>query len=800
METGNSGMRAGVGYSDIPDSIAAGKQAAENAVGMAGRGEPCDIVFLFCTARHDQQRLREAVASVVGEGVPIYGGGAVGAITNEAYGYAGDQVGIACLWLEGSRCAALLDGGLSSGEEGAGFRLGRELARLGAVPDSAVMLLYNSVHHEEAGMRMLMATWIMQGLEKALGFLPAIYGAGMMSDHTASPAGQYIGRDASMKDEHYAMAFMFSEDIHIDSVIMHGCRPASPYYTVTRAEGPVLLEINHRPALSFMEELLGPSLKPEEYPFFLLFGINHGERSGEYDESNYASRLCLGIDRERSGIVMFEPDMVAGTEFQVMNRSFDLGYMRPKIESLFEGLEGREAVFGMYFDCAGRCAGFGGTDMEDALVLQQTVAGRVPLLGIYTGVEIAPIAGRSRGLDVTGVFCLFSQGRKKASVKPGGAASKAVGKKPRQSQRQLLEAMQKLCERNMRKMLELDSRSIQLRYELELKRRGFRLLAELALALRQEKNDKSLFSQMAERINATLNMQKTLVFLADESGSFSPVVLRGFSLEEREFLATRVFEIPQDLLLHPLVVTAEDSPERFAALRAACNLPFFAASPVLLQGKTVALLLTGRTQEVQPYLPRLGRGDLEILQAIGELLGSVLIRRRLSDITFKAETDSLTGLWNRAAFQRMVEDYLGTGRKRAGAFMVIDVDYFKTVNDRYGHIVGDAALVACAEAMQRVLRNTDIICRQGGDEFTVFCRGIKERRFAVKKAAQIQEAWQKIIPTEGSRHITASIGIALAPQHGASFQELYLNADAAMYKAKKRGRDCHVCCGDPALH
>lgn len=70
--------------------------------------------------------------------------------------------------------------------------------------------------------------------------------------------------------------------------------------------------------------------------------------------------------------------------------------------------EGRKPVFALYIDCAGRAAGYAGTDLEDALAVQKTIAGRAPLMGIYSGVEIASVGGRPRGLDWTGVFCLFS--------------------------------------------------------------------------------------------------------------------------------------------------------------------------------------------------------------------------------------------------------------------------------------------------------------------------------------------------------------------------------------------------------
>ena len=784
-------MKASVGYSDNPDSIAAGKQAADSAIHASGRNEPCDIALVFCTARHNQLALRDAVSMVLGKAVPIYGGGAVGIITNDTYGYAGDQVGVACIWLDGVHCDVLTDGGLSENEEDTGYRLGQGLARLGVTPSSPVMLLYDAIsRNDDAEVRLMMATWILAGLEKALGFLPDLTGAGMMGDHVCSPTSQYLGEEIG---KHYAMALVFSGEVRIDSVIMHGCRPASPYYTVTKAEGAMILEINHKPALTFMDELLGSAISPEEYPFFLLFGINYGERWGEYDENNYASRLCLGIDRTRSGIIMFEPDMKEGTEFQLMFRSFDLDYMKPKIESLFEQLDGREPVFAMYINCAGRCAGYGGIDIEDAVILQQTVAGRVPILGMYTGVEIASIAGCPRGLDWTGVLCLFSKGKARVPASRECAAQRIAVERPEPDIKEPLEAALKLCEHNAAKILALDSQSIVLRYELELKRRGFQLISELAVSLRQTENFEKIFIQVSQRVNAALNMQKTLVLLPDKVGMFVPIVLQGFTMEERERLTGLAIKLPPELLTsNPVIVTAEDAPERFADLRTKYGLPFFIASPILLQGKEIALFLTGRMVEQHPYLSRLGRSDVETVHAITELLSSVLVRLRLLDITRKAETDGLTGLWNRSTFQRVVEDYLSGAEDKAGAFMMIDIDYFKAVNDTYGHGVGDKILKDCADAIREIFREADYIGRQGGDEFTVFCRGIKDSALAEQKAAIIQEAWKGITLENGLKHITASIGISLSPCHGSTFQELYLNADVALYKAKEQGRDCYV--------
>ena len=404
-------MLVGVGYSEVPDTMLAGRLAAQDAMreapaGPGGSGEKQrpDLLLLFSTASHAAEELRAAVRTVTGESVPVIGGGASGAISNERFGYAGDQVILAAFWLEEADYKLAYQTGLDVDEEEAGRALGRKLAQSGVTDESPVLLFYDAIDPSGGG-RIVAATHLLSGLSQGLGFLPDLVGAGLQGDYAATPTSQWAGDEIV---ERGALALSFFGAVRMDHVIMHGCRPATGYYTVTKSDGRTILEINGQPALDFLDSLLGGSIKPEAYPFFLLLGINKGDKWGGFNEKSYINHLTFGIDLERRGLVMFEPDMVAGTEFQIMYRSLDLDYMAPRIEKLFSGLEGRKPVFALYINCAGRAAGYGGMDIEDALVVQRTVAGRSPLLGIYTGVEIASIEGDPRGLDWTGVFCLFS--------------------------------------------------------------------------------------------------------------------------------------------------------------------------------------------------------------------------------------------------------------------------------------------------------------------------------------------------------------------------------------------------------
>ncbi len=397
-------MHVGVGYCENPDTLTAGREAAREALhGLAGAN--CDLVLLFSTSRHDAARLRSAVAEVIGAAVPIVGGGCAGAISNDRFGYDGDQVILAACSLKGAACELTCEGNIVEREFEAGVSLGKHLAEAGVTPESSVLLFYDAIDRSLGAPRLVQATPLLAGIEQALGFNAPIVGAGLQGDYIASPTKQWTGQGL---DQHTALALSFSGDVRVDSVIMHGCRPATGYYTVTKAEGQVILEINNEPAIAFLDKLLGPAIKPKDYPFFLVLGINKGDKWGEFDEEIYINHLCLALDEERGGIVMFESDMVSGTEFQIMYRTLEPHYMPARMEKLFADLKRREPVFALYINCAGRAAGAGGQDIEDALTVQETVAGRVPLLGLYTGVEIAPVQGKSRGLDWTGVFCLFS--------------------------------------------------------------------------------------------------------------------------------------------------------------------------------------------------------------------------------------------------------------------------------------------------------------------------------------------------------------------------------------------------------
>ena len=153
-----------------------------------------------------------------------------------------------------------------------------------------------------------------------------------------------------------------------------------------------------------------------------------------------------------------------------------------------------------------------------------------------------------------------------------------------------------------------------------------------------------------------------------------------------------------------------------------------------------------------------------------------------------ATTDSLTGALNRKAFLKKLEYLIGTQKKGTlGALMLIDVDNFKTVNDTFGHECGDQVLVDIYASIKGSIRNADLVCRLGGDEFIVYLADLPSREVACRKAEQICNAAQKDFGQ--NVQISMSIGVAICPEDGNTFTELYRKADKALYTIKRDSKN-----------
>ncbi len=169
-------------------------------------------------------------------------------------------------------------------------------------------------------------------------------------------------------------------------------------------------------------------------------------------------------------------------------------------------------------------------------------------------------------------------------------------------------------------------------------------------------------------------------------------------------------------------------------------------------------------------------------------------RRAAKRIEYLATHDGLTGLPNRFLFNQLLSMALQAGRRQNQRFGVlfIDLDRFKEVNDSKGHHAGDALLKTVAARMKEALRAVDVVARVGGDEFAVLVQGVETGdQLAIVADKLLSVASQPVHLDSEACEVSASIGIAIYPDHGEDEESLLRNSDDAMYLAKESGRNAY---------
>lgn len=165
----------------------------------------------------------------------------------------------------------------------------------------------------------------------------------------------------------------------------------------------------------------------------------------------------------------------------------------------------------------------------------------------------------------------------------------------------------------------------------------------------------------------------------------------------------------------------------------------------------------------------------------------------------KASMDPLTGLLNRSSMDLKMEEFISKASgdpDMKGAFFIIDLDEFKSINDTFGHPEGDNLLVTVSNNLHSIFRENDFICRLGGDEFSVFMNGEASFDIVEQKAKAINEKLRIAYKSDTGKVIntSASVGIALFPEHADDYASLYRDADQALYKSKSGGKDRFTIC------
>ncbi len=165
-------------------------------------------------------------------------------------------------------------------------------------------------------------------------------------------------------------------------------------------------------------------------------------------------------------------------------------------------------------------------------------------------------------------------------------------------------------------------------------------------------------------------------------------------------------------------------------------------------------------------------------------------KRAAQALQSRAERDGLTNLLNKDTGESHIEDYLHTAnRNTTSALLIIDLDNFKQVNDQYGHMFGDIILSRAAKEIQSLFRSNDIIARIGGDEFIVFMKNIPSLNLVRKRVSTLISTFNTTLHAQvPEANLGCSVGVAIFPTHGSSYEDLFLRADQALYQIKAQGK------------
>ena len=242
-----------------------------------------------------------------------------------------------------------------------------------------------------------------------------------------------------------------------------------------------------------------------------------------------------------------------------------------------------------------------------------------------------------------------------------------------------------------------------------------------------------------------------------------------------------------DLILLEIVMSGMDGFDTYISLRkfeehkGRVHIPvIFMSGAEDIQAEEMGLIL-GASDFVRKPLNR----DILIRRVRNAIKNS----RYLENLREEATVDKLTGLLNKAKGTERVTKLC---RRKKGALMILDLDSFKLVNDLFGHEMGDQILVAFSNIIKTNSRETDTLCRIGGDEFMGFYEDLTEIRnvksLADRLNTQLDSAAKKILGEDNGIPLGISIGVVIVPDSGTDYENLFSFADSALYRVKQNGK------------
>ncbi|HEY5240429.1 MAG TPA: sensor domain-containing diguanylate cyclase, partial [Polyangiaceae bacterium] len=216
--------------------------------------------------------------------------------------------------------------------------------------------------------------------------------------------------------------------------------------------------------------------------------------------------------------------------------------------------------------------------------------------------------------------------------------------------------------------------------------------------------------------------------------------------------------------------------------------PSLLVLPLLMHERALGTLILGAKR--RHAFSDAARPTLEVLAS--HLAVSLSNARMVQKLETMATTDGLTGLFNKRAMLDSAEQKIAAAARfnRKLAVLVVDIDFFKKVNDTHGHDVGDVVIKGLGQVLERQKRNTDVVARFGGEEFVVLCEQTDENG-AMLLAERIREELEKTTfrTPNGAVSVTCSVGLSTFPEAGPGWEGLFKAADEALYVSKRSGRN-----------
>ncbi len=179
------------------------------------------------------------------------------------------------------------------------------------------------------------------------------------------------------------------------------------------------------------------------------------------------------------------------------------------------------------------------------------------------------------------------------------------------------------------------------------------------------------------------------------------------------------------------------------------------------------------------------------LRVIGKIVNIDAQKRELEALEYKATRDPLTGIYNKEVTIKKIEKYISGNKNALHMLMFIDFDDFKSINDNYGHLIGDKVLVYIVGRIKEIFTEGEIIGRIGGDEFVIFAGNIQNINEGKEKAALLKSRLDTAFISDNNTTIpfSASIGAVFYPESGLHYEQLMDRADQALYRVKEQGKN-----------